>query len=110
MSFAEKITEMCKSITVELTSAIAMIPTPYAVGTCVDMPVHKILAFFKDIKIIITFIRDLIRLGIDIISQLTILAKIVANGFQSLADILQTLKDLIGVDKILNMIFLHLTL
>ena len=101
---AEKITEMCKSITVELTSAIAMIPTPYAVGTCVDMPVHKILAFFKDIKIIITFIRDLIRLGIDIISQLTILAKIVANGFQSLADILQTLKDLIGVDKILNLI------
>ncbi len=103
-SDAEQIVELCKSITMELTNAVAMIPTPYAVGTCVDMPVHKILSFFKDIKIIVTFLRNLIRLGIDIVSQLTILAKIVANGFQSLADIIQTLKDLIGVDKILNMI------
>lgn len=101
---ATQIVEMCKSITVELTSAVAMVPTPYAVGTCVDMPVHKILAFFKDIKIIITFLKNLIRLGVDIISQLTILAKLIFNGFQSLADILKILKDLIGVDKILNMI------
>jgi hypothetical protein len=43
-------------------------------------------------------------LGIDIISQLTILAKLIFNGLQSLADILKTLKDLIGVDKILDMI------
>ena len=101
---ATQIVELCKSITVELTSAVAMVPTPYAIGTCVDMPVHKILAFFKDIKIIITFLRNLIRLGIDIISQLTILAKLIFNGFQSLAEILKILKDLIGVDKILNMI------
>lgn len=101
---ATQIVEMCKSITIELTSTVAMVPTPYAVGACVDMPVHKILAFFKDIKIIITFLKNLIRLGIDIISQLTILAKLIFNGFQSLADILKILKDLIGVDKILNMI------
>ena len=101
---ATQIVELCKSITVELTSAVSMIPTPYAIGSCVDMPVHKVLAFFKDIKIIITFLKNLIRLGIDIISQLTILAKIVCNGFQSLSEIMQTLKDLIGVDKILNMI------
>lgn len=101
---AEQIVELCKSITVELTSAVAMVPTPYAIGTCVDMPVHKILAFFKDIKIIITFLKNLIRLGIDIISQLSILAKIIASGFQSLAEIMQALKDLIGIDKILNMI------
>ena len=74
---ATQIVELCKSITVELTSAVSMIPTPYAIGSCVDMPVHKVLAFFKDIKIIITFLKNLIRLGIDIISQLTILAKIV---------------------------------
>jgi hypothetical protein len=43
-------------------------------------------------------------LGIDIISQLTIIAKIILCGFQSLADILKTLKDLIGIDKILSMI------
>ena len=101
---ATQIVELCKSITIELTSAVAMVPTPYAIGTCVDMPVHKILSFFKDIKIIITFLRNLIRLGIDIISQLTILAKLIFNGFQSLAEILKILKDLIGVDKILNMI------
>ena len=101
---ATQIVEMCKSITIELTSTVAMVPTPYAIGTCVDMPVHKILAFFKDIKIIITFLKNLIRLGVDIISQLTILAKLICNGVQSLADILKTLKDLIGVDKILNMI------
>ena len=101
---ATQIVELCKSITVELNSAVSMIPTPYAIGSCVDMPVHKVLAFFKDIKIIITFLKNLIRLGIDIISQLTILAKIVCNGFQSLSEIMQTLKDLIGVDKILNMI------
>ena len=101
---ATQIVELCKSITIELTSAVAMVPTPYAIGTCVDMPVHKILAFFKDIKIIITFLKNLIRLGIDIISQLTILAKLIFNGFQSLAEILKILKDLIGVDKILNMI------
>lgn len=101
---AEQIVELCKSITMELTNAVAMVPTPYAIGTCVDMPVHKILAFFKDIKIIITFLKNLIRLGIDIISQLSILAKIVAGGLQSLAEIMQALKDLIGIDKILNMI------
>ena len=101
---ATQIVELCKSLGVELTSAINMIPTPYAIGTCVDMPVHKLLAFFKDIKIIITFLKNLIRLGIDIISQLTILAKIICNGLQSLADIMNTLKNLIGVDRILNMI------
>ena len=101
---ADQIVELCKSITTELTSAVAMVPTPYAIGTCVDMPVHKILAFFKDIKIIITFLKNLIRLGIDIISQFTILAKIVANGLRSIADIMKTLKDLIGIDKILSMI------
>lgn len=101
---ATQIVELCKSITIELTSAVAMVPTPYAIGTCVDMPVHKILAFFKDIKIIITFLKNLIRLGIDIIAQLTILAKLIFNGFQSLAEILKILKDIIGVDKILNMI------
>lgn len=101
---AEEIVELCTSITGELTNAVAMVPTPYAIGTCVDMPVHKILAFFKDIKIILTFLKNLIRLGIDIVSQFTILAKIVANGIQSLAEIMKMLMDLIGVDKILNMI------
>ena len=101
---ATQIVELCKSITVELTNAVAMVPTPYAVGICVDMPVHKILAFFKDLKIIITFLKNLIRLGIDIISQLTILAKLIFNGVQSLAEIMKLLKDIIGVDTILNMI------
>ena len=101
---ATQIVELCKSITTELTSAVAKIPTPYAIGTCVDMPVHKVLSFFEEIKIIITFLKNLIRLGIDIISQLTILAKLIFNGFQSAAEILKMLKDLIGVDKILNMI------
>lgn len=101
---AEQIVELCKSIAEELTNTVAMVPTPYAVGMCVDMPVHKILAFFKDIKIIVTFLRNLIRLGIDIISQLSILAKIIACGFQSLAEIMKALKELIGVDRILNMI------
>lgn len=101
---ASQIVELCKSITIELTSAVTMVPTPYAIGPVFDMPVHKIMAFLKDIKIIITFLNNLIRLGIDIISQLTILAKLIFNGIQSLADILKTLKELIGVDKILNMI------
>lgn len=101
---ADQIVELCKSITVELTSTIAKVPTPYAIGTCVDMPVHKILAFFMDLKVIITFLKNLIRLGIDIISQLTILIKLIFNGLQSLAEIMETLKKLIGVDTILNMI------
>ena len=101
---ADQIKELCQNIGTELASVTTNIAVPYAIGTCVDMPVHKILEFFKDLKIILTFLKNLIRLGIDIISQLTILAKIVANGFQSLAEILQTLKELLGVDKILNMI------
>ncbi len=101
---AEQIVELCKSITVELTNTVAMVPTPYAIGTCVDMPVHKILAFFKDVKIIITFLKNLIRLGIDIISQLTILIKLIANGLKSLKEIFKTLKKLIGIDVILDMI------
>ena len=100
----DQIVELCKSIGVEITSAAAMVPTPYAIGTCIDMPVHKILAFFKDIKIIITFLKNLIRLGIDIISQLTILAKIIACGLKSIADILKMLKELLGIDTILNLI------
>ena len=101
---ADQIVELCQSITVELTNTVAMVPTPYAIGSCVDMPVHKILAFFKDVKIIVTFLKNLIRLGIDIISQITILAKIVAGGLKGLADIFKLLKDIIGVDTILNMI------
>ena len=101
---AEQIVELCKSITMELTSAVAKIPTPYAIGTCVDMPVHKILSFFEEIKIIITFLKNLIRLGIDIISQFTILAKLIFNGLQSLAEVMKSLMELIGIDKILNMI------
>ena len=101
---AEQIVELCKSITIELTNTVAMVPTPYAIGTCVDMPVHKILAFFKDLKIIITFLKNLIRLGIDIISQLTILIKLICNGLQSLKEIMDTLKKLIGIDVILDMI------
>ena len=101
---ATQIVELCQNITIELTSTVSKIPTPYAIGSCVDMPVHKILAFFMDLKIVITFLKNLIRLGIDIISQLTILAKLIANGFKSLKEIFETLKKLIGVDKILNMI------
>lgn len=101
---AEEIVELCKSITVELTSAVAMVPTPYSVGLCVDMPVHKILAYLKDLKIIITFLKNLIRLAIDIISQLSILTKYICNGMQSLAEIMDILKRLIGVDFIFNMI------
>lgn len=100
----DQIVELCKSIAVELTSAAAMVPTPYAIGTCIDMPVHKILAFFKDIKIIITFLKNLIRLGIDIISQLTILAKIIACGLKDIADMLKQLKELLGIDTIMNLI------
>ena len=101
---AEQIKELCQNIGTELTSVVTNIGVPYAVGSCVDMPVHKILEFFKDIKIILTFIKNLIRLGVDIISQLTILAKIVANGIQSISEILKTLKEILGVDKILNLI------
>lgn len=101
---AEQIVELCKSITVEITNAVTKVPIPYAIGTCVDMPVHKILTFFVDTKIIITFLRNLIRLGIDIISQLTILAKIIFNGFQSLKEIMDTLKKILGIDTILKMI------
>jgi hypothetical protein len=43
-------------------------------------------------------------LGIDIISQLTILIKLIANGLKSLKEIFKTLKKLIGVDVILDMI------
>jgi hypothetical protein len=101
---AEQIVELCGSISVELINTVSMVPTPYAVGACVDMPVHKILAFFKDIKIIITFLKNLLRLGIDIMSQLTILAKIVSDGMKSLAEIINTLRQLLGVDLILNLI------
>lgn len=101
---ADQIVELCKNIKTEITNAVAKVPIPYAIGGCVDMPVHKILSFFEELKIIITFLRNLIRLGIDIISQISILAKIVSNGIQSFAEIMNMLKDIIGIDKILNMI------
>ena len=101
---AEQIVELCQSITVEITSCVAKIPVPYAIGSCFDMPVHKILAFFQEIKIILTFVKNLIRLGIDIISQLTILAKIIAGGLQSISEVVDMLKKLIGIDKIMKMI------
>ena len=81
-----------------------MIPTPYSIGTCVDMPVHKILSFFKDVKIIVTFLRNLIRLGIDIISQITILAKIITTGIKDASETIKELKKLLGIDFIMDMI------
>ena len=101
---ATEIVELCQSLPVVLTSMVSMVPTPYSIGTCVDMPVHKVLAFLKDIKIVITYLSNLIRLGIDIISQLTILAKIICSGFENIKEIMNTLKELIGIDKIINMI------
>ena len=101
---ATQIVELCESITVEITNAVAVVPIPYAVGSCIDMPVHKILSFFKDVKIIITFLKNLISLGVDIISQMSILAKVVANGIQGIAEVMKKLMDLIGIDRILKMI------
>ena len=101
---AEQIVELCKEIPQIFSNVSMNIIIPYAIGTCIDMPVHKILEFFRDLKIVMIYIRNIIRLGIDIISQLTILAKIVANGFQSLAEIMKTIRNIIGVDKILNLI------
>jgi hypothetical protein len=101
---ATQIVELCKGIGKALTNAVAMVPTPYAIGGCIDMPVHKVLAFIKDIQIILTFVRNLIRLGVDIISQLTILVKIISAGINDFANIMKLLKDIIGIDTILSMI------
>lgn len=101
---AEQIVELCKEIPLIFSNVSMNIIIPYSIGTCVDMPVHKILEFFRDLKIVMIYVRNIIRLGIDIISQLTILAKIVANGFQSLAEIMKTIRNIIGVDKIFNLI------
>ena len=103
-SDASEILELCQSITMELVNSVSMVFIPYSIGTCVDMPVHKILAYFKDFKIIFTFLQNLIRLGIDIISQCVILAKIIFSGVKSLMDILSALKSLFGVDNILSSI------
>ena len=100
---ATQIIDLCKSIAIEVTNASNMVPTPYSIGLCFDMPVHKILAYFKDINIIITFLKNLIRLVKDILANLKILAKLIFNGVQSQAKILKTLKDIIGVDNIFNM-------
>lgn len=101
---AKQIVELCKSIVVEMTNASCMVGVPYAVGLCCDMPVHKVLAFIKDIQIIMTFMKNLIRLGIDIIVQLTIIAKLIFGGIHSLAVILKRLKGLIGVNSVLDMV------
>ena len=101
---AEKILELCSSITVELTSTVSNVAVPYSIGTCVDMPVHKVLEFFKDVKYILTFLKDLIKLGLDIISQISILVGIIVSGLKSIKDIMNKLRKLIGVDAILQMI------
>lgn len=101
---ADQIVELCQNITVALTNTVAVVPVPYAIGSCIDMPVHKLLSFFKDVKIVLSFLKSIIQLGVDIVSQMSILAKIVCNGIQSLAEVLKTLMSLIGIDKILNMI------
>ena len=101
---ANQIVELCKSIAIEMVNASSMVGVPYAVGLCSDMPVHKVLAFVKDLQMILTFLKNLIRLGVDIITQLTILAKLIFGGIGSMATILNKLKSLIGVDKVLDMI------
>ena len=101
---ANQIVELCKSIATEIVNASCMISVPYAVGLCSDMPVHKVLAFIKDIEIIMTFLKNVIRLGVDIITQLTILAKLIFGGIHSIATILKKLKDLIGVNNVLDSI------
>lgn len=101
---ADQIVELCQNITVALTNTVAVVPVPYAIGSCIDMPVHKLLSFFKDVKIVLSFLKSIIQLGVDIVSQMSILAKIVCNGIQSISEVLNTLMSLIGIDKILNMI------
>jgi hypothetical protein len=101
---ATQIVELCQSLVVELSSVCTNVAVPYAIGFCFDMPVHKILEFLKDLKIVITFLKDIIRLGIDIIAQITILIKLIFGGLLSFADTMKTLKELIGADKILDMI------
>lgn len=101
---ATKIVEMCQALPIQLVSTVSKVPCPYALGMCFDMPVHKILSFLMDLKVIITFIKDLIRLVLDIIAQIVIIIKLIFGGLQKMAELMKTLKDLIGIDKILNMV------
>lgn len=99
---ATEIVELCQSLPIQLSSTVSKVPCPYAVGFCCDMPVHKILSFLVDLKTIITFLKNLIRLSLDIIAQIIIIIKLIYGGLKSLADMLKKLKDLLGIDNILN--------
>jgi hypothetical protein len=101
---ANKIIEMCASIAIEMVNVNSMIKIPYSIGMCCDMPVHKVLSLLKDLQFIITFVKELIRLIIDIITQLSTIAKLIFSGFQNLADLLKKLKNLIGVNMMTNMV------
>lgn len=98
------IKELCKNLTTQLIGTTIKIAMPADVGPVFPNPGYKIADFWMDIKTIIKFIKDLITLIIDIMNNVNKLARIMLNGINSLAEIIQQLMKLLGLQWFMDLI------
>ena len=99
----DDIKDLCKNLTVQLTSSVVKVAIPADLPAFPN-PIYKIADLWTDIKIIIKFIKDLIELVIDIINCINKLARIMLNGLNSLKDIINQLMELLGIKWFMDLI------
>lgn len=100
----DDIKELCKNLTVQLTSSTIKVAIPSDLGPVFPNPIYKIADLWMDIKIILKFIKDLITLIIDIINHIYKLARIMLNGLNNLKDIVNQLMELLGIKWFMDLV------
>ena len=100
----DDIKELCKNLSSQLIGCAIKVVMPADIGAVVPNPVYKISDFLMDVKTIFKFIKDLITLIIDIISNINKLARLMLNGFNSLKEIVNQLLEIIGLKWLMNLV------
>ena len=100
----DDIKELCKNLSSQLIGCAIKVVMPADIGAVVPNPVYKISDFWMDVKTIFKFIKDLITLIIDIISNINKLARLMLNGFNSLKEIVNQLLEIIGLKWLMNLV------
>ena len=98
------IKELCKNLSSQLIGCTIKVAMPADIGPVFPNPVYKISDFWMDVKTIFKFIKDLITLIIDIISNINKLARLMLNGFNSLKEILDEFLNIIGLKWLMNLV------
>lgn len=103
LNFDKMITLCTVDLPVQISNVSVDISLPRAFGMCVSNFAQHIVQFFAEVKVIITFIGDIMRCIKNIVTDIRKLINIIMAGFKSLKNMINQLKDLFKMDWLLNL-------